>query len=400
MKIGLVTLSLSPGGAERLILEQARDLRTRGHSVNLYPEKDFPDFRESVGLSDITVREIPNSGRIFGIPKTDRLKQVRDIRSKILEDDLDLIISHYKDIEVYLATRGTQINYSCHVNGSPFWFDNNPKLQPHKRKDGYQQQVTSIAGHSEFQDGNNTPIEELYYECRENIRRKALQESAVVTTLTDRVASELSFCYGIDPEVVRPGVSQDWFEIESDIEPGELPEIDTDHMILNVGRLDRRKRNSLLIKSFAEFRRDANREDVTLVLGGSGEEKDHLKTLASELGVKDFVVFPGYIPESDLPKYYSAADILAHPAWVAYGLVPLEAYVSGAKVAVSTDTMVREIIGEEPGVAVIPPEIKQWADEIKALLNTPDHRPNKSAVPTWTEFCQNMHQIYENYELL
>lgn len=400
MKIGLVTLSLSPGGAERLVLEQARDLRTRGHSIYIYPEKDYADFRESVGMDDVTIREIPNNGRVLNIPKTDRLNQVRNIRTNIIEDDLDIVISHYKDIEVYLATRGTDIKYSCHVNGSPFWFDNNPKLQPHKRKKGYQQQVATIRGHSEFQDGHSTPVESLYYVCREKIRRKALQESSITTTLTNQVKSELSFCYGIDSKVVRPGVSKDWFEINLDIEPRELPNIDTDHMILNVGRLDRRKRNSVLIKSFAEFCRDTGREDVTLVIGGSGEEGNQLRSLASKENIEDSVVFPGYIPETDLPEYYVAADILAHPAWVAYGLVPLEAYVTGTKVIISTDTMVHEIIGGEPGVAVVPPEIKRWANEFENLLNSPEHEPNKSAVPSWCEFCQNMHQIYAESDLL
>ncbi|WP_082238226.1 glycosyltransferase family 4 protein [Halorubrum tebenquichense] len=400
MKIGLVTLSLSPGGAERLILEQARDLRERGHTVRIYPEKDYPNFRESVGVNNIAIQEIPNSGRVLNVPKTDRLKQVRDIRSQILKDGLDFVISHYKDIEVYLATRGTDINYACHVNGSPFWFDDNPKLQPHTRKEGYQQQISSIDGHATFQDYHSTPIERLYYECRERLRQEALQESEIVTTLTDRVASELSFCYEIDPEVVRPGVSQDWFKISVDIEPRELPNINTDHMILNVGRLDRRKRNTLLIKSFAEFCRRTGREDVTLVIGGSGKEEDKLKSLVSKVGIESSVVFAGYIPEKDLPEYYVAADLLAHPAWVAYGLVPLEAYVAGARVAISTDTMVREIVEGEPGVSVVPPDVSQWSQKFESLLDNSEHKPNKSAVPTWETFCQSITQKYADYGLL
>lgn len=400
MNVGMVTLGLSPGGAERLVLEDAKSLQEFGHSVTIYPENDDPNFREAVGVDDICIREFPNMNRLFGTPKTDRVQIINWLRDKLKEDNIDFVISHYNDVETYLATLNTDIKYSCHVNGSPFWYGNYPGLIPHRRKDGFQQQLESVAGHAEFQKESVSSVVRVYHELREKLRLKALQGSELVTTLTEQVANELSFCYGVNSHVVRPGVSKEWFERDVQVEPRDIPEVTTDSMLLNVGRLDSRKRNSLLLKAFAKFLEEGGRTDVTLVIGGSGEENDRLQSVSSELGISDYVVFTGYIPENHLPKYYSATDVLTHPAWVAYGLVPLEAYVLGTKVALSTDTMVREIIEGEPNVTIIPPEVDKWADQIGDVLAKPEQRPNQSAVPTWSEFGNRKYEIHQDRNLM
>lgn len=396
MNIGMVAPGLSPGGAERLILEEVKSLQGFNHSVTIYTRSDDPDFREKIGVSDIQIREFPKVNKLFSIPKTDKLHVTKWLRKKLIADNIDFVFSHYHDLMVYLATLNCEIDYSCHINGSPFWFRNNPRLVPHKQKAGYQQMVENVTGHGEFQSRSISPKNIIYQGFREVLQKKALQKSQLITTLTEQVASELSFCYGIDPQVVRPGVSKEWFEMDYQIDPTDIQGVTTDNMLLNVGRLDIRKRNALLIKSFNKFIKSEERTDVTLVIGGSGEEEDRLRTITTELGIRDYVVFTGYIPEDQLPRYYAAANILTHPAWVAYGLVPLEAYVQGTKVALSTDTMVREIIGGEPNVETIPPQIDMWANKISTMLNEPNQEPNTSVVPTWSEFGDQKHQLLQD----
>jgi len=316
----------------------------------------------------------------------------------LVEQDINVVISHYHDIEIYLATRGTDIKYSCHVNGSPFWFTYSWPILPHQRKVGYEAIVDAVEGHGEFVAEENYPVYKRFYqEARESLRKRALQKSAVVTTLTDCVASELKFCYEVEPEVVRPGVGNEWFEMDVNAVPRDIEGVTTDHAILNVGRLDERKRNKLLIRAFARITKE--RDDVTLIIGGTGNEGDTLRTIVDDLEINNKVVFPGYIPEEELPKYYTAADILAHPAWVAYGLVPLEAYVLGTKVAISTDTMVKEIIADEPGVQIIAPKVSEWAVGMCDLLDAPNHIPNRTAIPTWTQYFDNKYEAMVDREI-
>jgi len=394
MNIGLVTLDIKPGGAQRLVLEEARHFEERGHDVTLIPITDDKEFRTSIGVDEVRVREFPSiQDRSF--PVINRPFEISRLRSILLEENLDLIISHYHDTDVYLATRMTDMRYSCHINGSPFWFSFEGPISAYRNKSGYEAVINAVAGHSEFVALDDYPTHKRLYQLgRERLRARALQESTVVTTLTDRVASELDFCYGVEPEVIRPGVGEEWFEMDIEASPQDLPGVTTDHAICNIGRLDERKRNALLIRAFAGIAKD--RDDVTLIIGGTGSEGDTLQALASDLDIAESVVFPGYIPEEELPEYYAASDILAHPAWVAYGLVPLEAYVLGTKVAISTDTLVKEVIAGEPGVEVIAPSVSEWEVKLRELLSASNHIPNKSAVPTWTQYFENKYDVMIN----
>ena len=45
------------------------------------------------------------------------------------------------------------------------------------------------------------------------------------------------------------------------------------------------------------------------IIGGEGEQRDYLKTLASSLGVINSIRFVGWIPHDELPKYLASSDI-------------------------------------------------------------------------------------------
>jgi glycosyltransferase involved in cell wall biosynthesis len=57
----------------------------------------------------------------------------------------------------------------------------------------------------------------------------------------------------------------------------------------------------------------ARRRDVVFVIVGDGSKRLELQQLAASLGIEDRVVFTGYVPRDDLPKYYSMADISLLP---------------------------------------------------------------------------------------
>ena len=73
-----------------------------------------------------------------------------------------------------------------------------------------------------------------------------------------------------------------------------------------------------------------------LLIIGTGPEKRSLAGLSTSLHLQKSIVFLGGIPNSDLPKYYSSADVFVLPSIVArsgdtedLGVVLLEAWASG-----------------------------------------------------------------------
>jgi teichuronic acid biosynthesis glycosyltransferase TuaC len=76
-------------------------------------------------------------------------------------------------------------------------------------------------------------------------------------------------------------------------------------MLLSVGHLTERKGFSLLLEAFSRLADP----DLFLVIAGDGEEKLALERRAEELGLPGRVLLPGAVLNSDLPDWYSAADL-------------------------------------------------------------------------------------------
>lgn len=77
-----------------------------------------------------------------------------------------------------------------------------------------------------------------------------------------------------------------------------LPEWDADNHkkeIIAAGRLTKQKNFPMLIKAFAEFHK--NHEEYKLIICGEGGLMGELKELASDLGVSDYIDFPGHVTD-------------------------------------------------------------------------------------------------------
>lgn len=373
-------LDLSPpGGAERLVLEEVRALAARGHDVTLAVPRYDGSYLAEVALADAV------DVVAYGDPRH-RFPGARRIRPVLREAAPDLVFTHYTEQEVAaaLATLRRDPPTVSHVHGSVLWFPEDARHLPHRRRGTYDDLVADVPGHRAFH-GNPDPgvRERLRVELWERVTGRALRSSEAVFTGSERVATELRTLYGADPTVVRPGVSREWLEAYDDTPTRRLT--DRDATVLSVSRLDPRKRLDLLVEAVAGLARRGR--DVGLVLCGTGDDEARLRDVVDRLGVADRVEFAGYVAENDLPTYYRSADVFACPAWMSYGLAPLEAYGMHTPVALSTDTYVKEILGDAPAVAVANPEADAWTDALADLLDT-DEVPDVSRVPTWEEFCR------------
>lgn len=106
-------------------------------------------------------------------------------------------------------------------------------------------------------------------------------------------------------------------------------------MLLFVGRLAKEKNVDFLLRAFAYLLKEIvkGEKEIFLVIVARGPEEEHLKELASLLGVRERVIFTGQLVGEDLVNSYHAADLFVFPSVTeTQGLVVVEAMAAGLPV--------------------------------------------------------------------
>ena len=123
-----------------------------------------------------------------------------------------------------------------------------------------------------------------------------------------------------------------------------LPE----RFILYVGTIEPRKNLNTLLEAFARLKVRSTTCDLGLVIvGRKGWLYEGFFRRLHELGLKGEVIFPGFVPDEDLPAIYSAAALFVFPSlYEGFGLPPLEAMACGTPVIASNASSLPEVVGE------------------------------------------------------
>lgn len=159
----------------------------------------------------------------------------------------------------------------------------------------------------------------------------AASKAAHMITVCDALKTEL-MALGVDGTRITPlrnGVDLQRFQpLDRDAIRDELGL--EGFVLLSVGHLVPVKGHELAIGAMQLL------PDATLMLAGDGPERSRLETLARELGVERRVRFLGAVPQTELVRYYNAADALvlasSREGWAN---VLLEAMACGTPVVAS-----------------------------------------------------------------
>jgi glycosyltransferase involved in cell wall biosynthesis len=171
--------------------------------------------------------------------------------------------------------------------------------------------------------------------------------------------------------------------------------------ILSVGVIEPRKNLNRLIEAF-EILKARHGSPHRLVLAGKrGWLSEGIYRRAASSPFRSDIVFSGFVPESDLPALYSAADILAYPSlYEGFGLPPLEAMACGTPVVVSNSSSLPEVVGEA-ALMVEPEDTEGLADAMSTLLFDQDIRRRmveaglqQASGFTWRAAAERMLAIY------
>lgn len=117
-----------------------------------------------------------------------------------------------------------------------------------------------------------------------------------------------------------------------------------DRFILSVGTIEPRKNYSTLLKALALMK---NQEEMQLVLaGGFGWLYSDVLETVKNLGLKDRVIFAGYVGIEELVQLYNycAAFVLVS-RYEGFGLPVLEALQCGACAVISCNSALKELFG-------------------------------------------------------
>jgi glycosyltransferase involved in cell wall biosynthesis len=182
---------------------------------------------------------------------------------------------------------------------------------------------------------------------------------------------------GVDEAIVRLVPNPvDLDEFTSPIAPGRfrarfgLPDSSGARLVMFLGKLTPRKRVDVLVRAFAQL----DRLDARLVIAGNDMGAGTgTRVLVRELGLESRTIFTGLLRGRERLEALADADVLVYPSQnEIFGLVPLEAILTGTPVVVADDSGCGEIVSRTGGGQVVPAgDADALARAIGAILDAP-----------------------------
>ena len=174
-----------------------------------------------------------------------------------------------------------------------------------------------------------------------------------------------------------------------------------------VGAMNPQDGIDYLLRALGHLVHDLKRTDFYCVLIGDGDSREELESQALELGLGEYVRFTGFIPDEDMMRYLSTADICLDPnpssplndvsTWI-----KVMEYMALGKPIVSFDLKETRISAGEAALYVRPNDEIAFARAIVRLMDDPSKRSQMGAYGrtrvhdelNWDVTSQNLLKAY------
>jgi phosphatidylinositol alpha-mannosyltransferase len=173
--------------------------------------------------------------------------------------------------------------------------------------------------------------------------------------------------------------------------------------ILFVSRLEKRKGVNYLLSAYRQVRQEIGNCRLILV-GPSTRWSRQFEKEIKEQGLDD-VVFAGFVPQEELPRYYQTADIVCSPATgrESFGLILLEAMAMGKPIVASNIDGYASVASHGAEALMVPPKNEHMlADAIISLATHSELRQEmgargklKAAEYGWDHIARRVMDFYE-----
>ena len=316
------------GGLNVYVLELARELAERGHTVDIFTRRTSPDDPETVSISDSASDSETTSGA--------RVVHIDAGPARYVEKDA--LAAHVDAFEAGVAAFAEREGATYDVLHSHYWLSGvaGERLKarwgvPHIAMFHTLGEVKARSRISEREPEPRIAAERAIARQADRIVVASRNERELLVRYYDADANRIA--------VVPCGVNLGMFQpIDKDEARKQLGLSDDDQILLFVGRIEPLKGVDILLGAAAQL--ESESDCFVLVIGGDRNaragEMAHLRDLAAELGIAERVSFLGAVDHERLPLFYSAADICVVPSFYeSFGLVALEAMACGTPVVAS-----------------------------------------------------------------
>jgi mannosylfructose-phosphate synthase len=180
-------------------------------------------------------------------------------------------------------------------------------------------------------------------------------------------------------DVIPPGVDIHRFKSPDRKDKpanGNLPE----RYIYCLSRIDTNKGHDMLLKAF--YKVSQRIPEVKLIIGGGSpkpkpREQQVFKMMdqvIDDLGIRDSLVFVGYVPDDLMASYYQHASLFVMPSlFEPFGMTTQEAMACGTPVIASKYGGIRTVIeNEKNGILVDPKDADEFAEAMIRLITDPE----------------------------
>lgn len=232
--------------------------------------------------------------------------------------------------------------------------------------------------------------------------RLSVKQARRVIAVSKHTKRDVMQEYGLPAEkidVVYSGVDSHFHRAPaSEIEDFRIAHGLPERFILYLGTIEPRKNLSTLIRAYAKV----HPEGIKLVCaGGKGWMYQDVFQTVEELRLSRDVIFPGFLPEDDLPLWYSASEVFVYPsAYEGFGLPVIEALACGVPTITTNASSLPEAAGDA-ALMVPPDDSDALADTLAQLLASPQLQtdlalrgPRQAERFTWRQAACDTANVY------
>lgn len=196
------------------------------------------------------------------------------------------------------------------------------------------------------------------------------------------------------------GVSPEFFEPLDVSDLRAQHHLASQYVVLHVGSCAPRKNVALILRALAELRELPIR---FVQIGGRFGSDD--ATLIESLGLSDLITQITSVSETDLGRWYRAADVFVLPSlYEGFGLPVLEAMASGTPVICANATSLPEVAGDA-ALLIDPHDSHALSSALRLVLTDPARAADlrqrgfeRARMFTWERTARETLAVYERVE--